>query len=260
MGYFTRNIIKYREYIWYSAKAQLKSELSSSMIGWIWWILEPTLYMVIYFYVFTVVFKRQTEYVVAVINIGLLYWRFFNNCLLTCTKLIKKNRTIISKVYLPKFVFVCSVMLVNLFKMVCAFVPVIILLIWYRIPFSWQMFQIIPLTLAYYVIVFSACCWFMHIGVYFPDVERVLPIALRMLFYLSGVFYPIDAKLDNKAAEYMLKFNPVATVITSVRDSMLFSRPVHANELIIQTSLFIILGIIGIITIKNYESKYIKRI
>ena len=101
---------KYSNYIIYATKATLKGELDGSRIGWIWWILEPVIFMLIYMFVFSVVFQRTTEYLVAFIFIGISIWRFFNGTVQNSVQLIKRNRNVISKVYLPKFALVLIMM------------------------------------------------------------------------------------------------------------------------------------------------------
>lgn len=258
MGYFIRNIIKYREYIMYSAKAQLKAEISNSAIGCIWWVLEPTLFMFIYLFVYAVVFRTQTEYIVLIINVGLVYWGFFNRCLVSSIKMVKRNRPMISMIYIPKFVFICSSMIVNFVKMLCAVVPVVGLVIWYKIHVTLKALMIIPVTLMFFVVVFSLCCWLMHIGVYSDDTERIVPVALRMLFFLSGVFYPIDTKFGTDEAHTMLLLNPVATTLTDVRNSLIYGSDCHWYQLGLQTGIAFVLAVIALIVIKKKESQYIK--
>ena len=42
---FVKDIKKYWTYAIYSAKAELKSEVASSYLNWLWWILDPLLFM-----------------------------------------------------------------------------------------------------------------------------------------------------------------------------------------------------------------------
>ncbi len=258
MKYLFHNIAKYREYILFSAKAQLKSELANLSLGWLWWILEPTFFMLVYWFVYTVIFHRQTEYIAAVINIGVMYWSFFSKCATSSVNLIRRNSSILSKVSIPKFIFVCTIMAVNGFKMVCAILPLIGFMTFYGIRVSWGILYVIPATISFFVMVFVLCCWFMHIGVYIKDIERVVPLVLRVLFFLSGVFYPIDVRLGAELADIMLKINPFATIITDARGAILYGLPSHWIHLGVHFAIFVVMGIIIIALIKKYESQYIK--
>ena len=48
MKKFINNIAKYYKYAVYSAKAELKSEVADSYLNWLWWIIEPFCFMLIY--------------------------------------------------------------------------------------------------------------------------------------------------------------------------------------------------------------------
>ena len=69
MGRFINDVKKYYNYTIYSAKSELKSEVSNSYLNWIWWVLEPLCFMMIYAFVFGVVFNSKEEYFLAFIFI-----------------------------------------------------------------------------------------------------------------------------------------------------------------------------------------------
>jgi ABC-type polysaccharide/polyol phosphate export permease len=78
------------------------------------------------------------------------------------------------------------------------------------------------------------------------------------LFFLSGVFYPIDVRLGAELADIMLKINPFATIITDARGAILYGLPSHWIHLGVHFAIFVVMGIIIIALIKKYESQYIK--
>ena len=92
MKKFINNIAKYYKYAVYSAKAELKSEVADSYLNWLWWIIEPFCFMLIYTFVFGVVFKNNTPYFASFVFIGLTAWDFFNRMINGSVKLIINNR------------------------------------------------------------------------------------------------------------------------------------------------------------------------
>ena len=58
---FLTNIKKYNKYAIRSAKAELKSEVSGSYLNWLWWVIEPLCFMIIYTFVFDVIFKIHNQ-------------------------------------------------------------------------------------------------------------------------------------------------------------------------------------------------------
>jgi capsular polysaccharide transport system permease protein len=61
---------------------------------------------------------------------------------------------------------------------------------------------------------FGMCC--MGLWVYFPAIERIVPILLRPLFFVSGLFFTAN-ELPAEVRDYML-YNPVLHAVELVRD------------------------------------------
>ena len=81
MNYLKRFISdskKYREYAWEAAKAELKSEVAGSRLSWLWWVLDPMLFMMVYSFVFILVFGKKQDYLASFMFIGLSCWNFFS--------------------------------------------------------------------------------------------------------------------------------------------------------------------------------------
>ena len=70
MRRFINDIKKYYKYTVYAAKAELKSEVAGSYLGWIWWFLEPFCYMLIYAFLCTYIFNAKEENILAFVFIG----------------------------------------------------------------------------------------------------------------------------------------------------------------------------------------------
>ena len=59
---FRDDMKKYWKYAVYSSKAQLKSEIANSYLNWLWWVLDPICFMLIYPLIFGVVFNAKEQY------------------------------------------------------------------------------------------------------------------------------------------------------------------------------------------------------
>jgi len=258
MKRFFRDLGQFWDYMRYSASAQLRAELANSWLGGLWWVLEPTLSMLVYLFVFTVVFQRNTTYVIAFIVVGLSYWRFFNNCVTGSITLVKRHRAVISKVYIPKFVLLGSMMLVNAFKLLCAYVPIIALMFYYQVPLTWHMFSIIPITMLLFLLTCGVSCWFMHIGVYVEDMNKLITIVLQLVFYISGVFFPINELLEPSVAQTIFTFNPMALIIYESRNALLYGIESQWGLLGGVAAVAIIISVWGVSMLYKRESQYIK--
>lgn len=261
MRRFISDLKKYWNYISYSTKAELKTEVIDSYLGWLWIILEPFCFMLIYAFIASVVFKAKGEYFPVFIFIGLTIWNFFNKTLLSSVKLVSGNRDIVTKVYVPKFVLLLIKVGVNTFKMFISFIMVAVFMIYYQIPLTWNALWIIPIILTTIVLTFGISCLVMHFGVFIDDLSNIVNIFLRLVFYATGIFYDIGKSLNHKVyAQILLNGNPLANLIFNLRQVLIYQSKLPPEGIYIGVWFFvgILLSIIGIKTIYKYENTYVK--
>jgi ABC-type polysaccharide/polyol phosphate export permease len=116
-----KDIKKYFAYMIYSAGAELRTEVANSYLSWLWWILDPLLMMLVYTLLVKVVFHTKEPYFPVFVFIGLTIWGVFNKVVKSSVKLVKANKGIVSKIYMPKYILIIVKLFINLFKMSVAF-------------------------------------------------------------------------------------------------------------------------------------------
>lgn len=258
MKRFVNDLKKYYKYMVYAAKAELKSEVAGSYLGWLWWFLEPLFFMLVYAFMVVMVFKASEQYMLAFVFIGNTIWTFFNKCVSTSVKLISSNKNIVTKVYIPKFVLVFVKMFVNFFKLLVSFLIVAGLMAIYKVPLSITMFELVPVLLVLFLFTFGVCVILSHFGVFVEDLANVTNILLKLLFYFSGIFYSISTRIPAPYGYILARINPVAFIIEEARSVLLYST--HTNILFLGVWFIISLTlcVIGIRTIYKNENNYVK--
>lgn len=179
MKKFIYNLKKYFKYAVYSAKAELKSEVADSYLNWLWWIIEPVCFMLIYTFVFGVVFKNSEDYFASFVFVGLTAWEFFNRMINGSVKLIINNRDLVTKVYIPKYILLLSKSFTYLFKMGISLIITFILMAVQHVPFSWHIILFIPILIVLYILSFGIGLILMHYGVTFNDLGNLTNIGLK---------------------------------------------------------------------------------
>lgn len=257
---FFRDVYKYRRYLLYSARAELKEEVSGSFLSGLWWLLDPLLFMIVYTFVYSVVFGKNQDYLCAFIFIGHSTWMFFNRCILASGKLIRKNRPVLAKIYLPKFILVLTTMLVNGFKLLISLGYVAITMVIYRVPLTFQILWLIPYLALLFVMTFGCCCLLMHCGVFVNDLNNIVNVLLRLMFYLSGIFYNPERQLSGIIKYLMIRLNPTCYIITQLRNSMLYGQVPLVTWYLVWMAASVLVAWFGIVTIYKYERRYVKTV
>ena len=258
MKRFFNNIKKYYKYAIRSAKAELKSEVADSYLNWLWWIIEPLCFMLIYTFVFGFVFKANEEYFAVFVFIGLTLWEFFNRMINGSVKLIINNRNLVTKVYIPKYILLLSKSFTYLFKLFISLGITALLMIFMGVPFTFKIFYFIPILIILYILSFGIGMILMNFGVYLDDLANLTNILLRMVFYLSGVFYNIQTRLSGTISHLLLNFNPIAFLMNEIRKCTIYGQTPSFLGLFIWLVIGLILCVIGVNVIHKNENSYAK--
>lgn len=255
---FFADIRTYLHYALWSAKADLRAEVSNAYLDWLWWLIEPACMMLIYTVMFGVVFKAAEPCFPVFIFIGLTMWSFFSRCVSSSVNLIRANREIITKIYMPKFILLLSRMLVCGFKMLISFGVVAFMMLIFRVRPTVHIFEALPVLLVFFLFTFGLCNIFMHYGVYVNDLSYIVGIVLTMLMYLTGVFYDVGKRIPEPFGELMEKYNPVAFLLSSVRGALLYGQAPDWMMLGVWAFVSLMLILIGVATIYRNENAYVK--
>ncbi len=251
---FFSDLAKYRKYLIQSAKASLKSEVAGSYLAWFWWILEPFCFMLIYKFIAEVVFKKSLPFAALFTFLGLTVWNFFNKNIASSATLLKRNKGIITRIYLPKHLICIRMMLINGFQMLISLGLCFALAVYYRIVPNFNIFAIIPCLLMLLLITFGFSCLIMHFGVYLQDLDQIVRIGLRLVFYLSGVFYKLET--IKPYGPILLNINPVAVAMEGCRNALMFGTGPDWKMLGIWSAVGAVLSLLGIMVVYKNENNY----
>lgn len=255
-----KDIKKYFRYSLISADAQLKSEVANSYLNWIWWILEPLCMMLVYAFIFGRIFGMKTENYVIFIFLGLTIFDFFSRGIKSSVKIVKRNKQIVSKVYIPKFILIMSDLFVSGFKMLICMGVVFVMMAAQGTRFSPSMLVLIPVIIDLYLFTFACCTFLAHFGVFVEDLSNTISIVLKLLFYFTGIFYSIPDRFPKEYADIVLNSYPAAKLITIARDACLEGKAGGTAYLLALFAVSAVLAAVGIHIIYKNENAYVKLI
>jgi len=262
MSRFFANLWKYRRYALRSARAELKGEVAGSYLNWLWWIIEPLCFMCVYWFVFGVLFRASEPHFASFIFVGLTLWEFFNRTVTDSVTMISRNRDLVTKVYIPKYVLLFSRSLVNLFKLGISLLLTFFLMAFQHVPFSpWSPLLFVAIAILY-LVAFGTGMILMHFGVWFSDLANLVRIGMRVLFFLSGVFYNIATRMASvpRVRFWLLRVNPAAFCIDEARKAVIFARQPSWEGLLWWLVLGVLLCALGARLVHRNENTYAKMI
>ena len=130
-------ISKYVNILIYRSAAELRSEGTRTYIGYLWWILEPLMSLVVYYVAFEYFLHRGTENFALFLFIGIIIYRFFAGTVTRSAGSIISGQGLMQLVYLHKSIFPLTVVLVNLAKFLITFLLAVFVCWLYGMAPTW---------------------------------------------------------------------------------------------------------------------------
>lgn len=255
---FAGDIRRYRQYMVYAARTDLKAEVADSYLNRLWWLLEPFFNMIVYVLVFGNVMGNSVENYATFIFSALLMWNFFSKTINYSVKLVRNNKDIITKVYIPKFIILLSNMILNMFKLWFSLIVLVVMMLVFRVRIGFEIFWVLPAYAVMVLLAFGVGMIFLHFGVYVDDLSYAVGILLNMLMFLSGIFYDIMTTLPDPLNAVMMCLNPVAVVIDTMRNALLYRTAANLPVLGVWFLVSVIFCCVGVHTVYKNENSYVK--
>jgi len=255
---FWKDIKNYWQYTVYAARTDLKAEVANSYLNRLWWLLEPFFNMLVYVIVFGKVMGNSIQNYATFVFSALLMWNYFNKTITYSVKLVRNNRDVLTKVYIPKFILLISNMILNMFKLLFSLMVLVVMLIVFRVHVGLNLFWVFPAYLIMILLSFGVGMILLHFGVYVDDMSYAVGILLNMLMFLSGIFYEVMVTLPRPLNTMMMCLNPVALFVDTMRNALIYNELCNLPLIGIWLLISIILCCIGVHIVYKNENSYVK--
>jgi len=255
---FAGDIRQYGQYMVYAARTDLKAEVADSYLNRLWWLLEPFFNMIVYVVVFGGVMGNSVKNYSTFVYCALLMWNFFSKTVNYSVKLVRNNKDIITKVYIPKFILLLSNMILNMLKLLFSLIVLVVMMAVFRIRIGANLLWVIPAYAVMMLLAFGIGMIFLHFGVYVDDLSYATGILLNMLMFLSGIFYEPMTTLPEPLNAVLMCLNPVAVTIGTMRNALLYNTAANIPALGLWFAVALLLCCIGVHIVYKNENSYVK--
>lgn len=208
---------EYRELLVNLTRKDLKVRYKDSFLGFLWSLLNPILYLVIFSLVFAEILRVNIPDFGIFLLSGLLAWNFFAGGLNGGAASIVGNAALVQKVWFPREILPLAAIgsaLVHFVLQLSVLVGAL-LIMWHE-P-DWSALVAAPFALlALLLLTTSLGIALSAINVYLRDTQHLLELVTLAWFWLSAVVYNyqlVAARLGNKA--FLLLLNPMIPIITT---------------------------------------------
>jgi ABC-2 type transport system permease protein len=211
-----KEIIRYRNLLFHLVKRNITARYKRSLLGIGWTLLDPLLTMVVMAIVYSALFRTQIEGFPVFLLCGILVWTFFSQASAEAMTEIMYSGSLLGKVYLPKSVFAVSALGTGLTNFLISMIPLAGFVLVFQRPITPAL-----LFLPVAIVIISAFTLGLGLlmstfAIFFGDMVNVFSFILRLLFYMSGIFYYTEDLPDLLA--WVVRLTPTYHMIRLFRD------------------------------------------
>lgn len=211
------NLYSYRQLLKSNVQKEIRGKYKGSFLGVLWSFVNPLLMTLVYAIVFPLILKNTEPHYVTYLVIGILPWNYFTTVIGQGTTTILVNGGILKKVYFPREILPISVNLSGVINYGISCLVMCLFLVFSGIGFSWFIIFFPLIVLTQFIVQQALIFITSAINVYVRDSEYIINFIISMLFYATPVLYSANMFSGSKI-EWIIKLNPMATIINSYRD------------------------------------------
>jgi ABC-2 type transport system permease protein len=218
----TQAVMARRGVLWTLVVRDLRVRYSQSVLGYVWTILDPLLMSLIYFLVFVYIFDRADlghEPYFLFLLVGLLAWQWFSGCLTDTSRAIVQEAKLVRSTNLPREVWVLRVVLSKGVEYLLSLPVLVAFLLIYLVQGKTHLngwLVLFPLgVLMLFVTVVGLGLILAPVTALVTDMQRVIRIVIRMLFYATPVIYA--GHLVPEPFDKVLWLNPMTGILELMR-------------------------------------------
>jgi ABC-2 type transport system permease protein len=199
----------------------LKVKYASSVLGYFWAVFEPLLMGLVYWFVFTKIFDRggdvaREPYIVFLLA-ALLPWTWANQVISASTRSISSEAKLVRSMALPREIWVLRTVGAKFAEFVLSVPVLVAFVVATGTSVNWRIVYW-PLAIGMqWMALLGLALILAPLTVLMTDMQNIIRVVLRVLFYLCPVLYGAHAVLESdKIPEWVkqvYEFNPFTSIL-----------------------------------------------
>jgi ABC-type polysaccharide/polyol phosphate export permease len=265
------DILSRRRLIRYLVHADMKKRGSNTVLGNLWWILDPLLQMVVYVVLVTIIRSRPGPDYPLFIMAAILPWKWYSAVINDATSSVVRHEKLIRQIAFPKLVLPMSTTTAGVVGFAWGMIPLALLMLLYPHRLS-AMLLFIPLIAAVqFVFTLASAILFAAANVFFRDLGHAIGHSLRLWWFLSPGLYSLyelnrlSIVQENPIIATLAAFNPFAVLFEAYRaviyggpDGVTPPHPPDLGSLLILLAVSVVLLGLCVIFFKRVEPEFAK--
>lgn len=253
-----------RRILWNLVIRDLRVRYARSFLGYIWTVLDPLCMSTIYFIVFVYLFHRSAvgykPYFLFLVT-GLLAWNWFAGSLNDTARALLQEAKLVRSTNLPREIWVVRVVIAKGIEYLLSLPVIVAFTLIYALKGDTHLNERIILfpvgVLLEFVLLVGFGLLLAPITVLVTDMQRVIRIVLRMVFYLTPILYA--KKVIPPPWDKVMWLNPMNGVLELLRAGF-FTEPVKWEAVGVGAVVSLVILFVGQAVFTRLERAVLKEI
>jgi ABC-type polysaccharide/polyol phosphate export permease len=252
-----------RRLIEYLVRADLKKRGSNTVLGNVWWFLDPLLTMAVYVVLVSVILQTKREAYPLFIFCAILPWKWFSATAVESTRSIIGREKIIKQVHFPKIVLPLATVVGGVANFAFGLIPLFaMMLLFYPGHITWWLLLIPVVAAVQFLFTLGLSIGLSGVTVFYRDLGLLMTHLIRLWFYLSPALYGTD-QVQSLAASHpqlirLYNLNPFAGLFESYRSLIYYGQPPAWDLLGIVVVESVFLLVVAVLVFKRLEPAFAK--
>lgn len=251
----------YRDLLLMLVKKEYVTFYKQTILGPIWFFIQPILTTVIYVLLFGQIAKLSTDGTpqLAFYLAGITIWNYFSEALTKTSTVFKDNAAVMGKVYFPRLIMPLSIIVSGLMKFVIQFLLFIVVVLYYTFveqsihPNVWLlMTPFLLLLMAAFSLGLGMI--FSSLTTKYKDLVFLLTFGIQLFMYATPVVYSISSIPEKY--KWIINANPLTGIFECFRYGFLGSGSFDPMSLWISTVITVVILVIGVVIFNKVEKSF----
>jgi lipopolysaccharide transport system permease protein len=193
----------------------IKVRYKGSILGVAWSLVNPLLQMLVFYFLFRLVLRFNISRYSSFVLSGVLVWGWFQSSLSHAAGVITASRDLVKRPGFRPAILPVTTVTTYLIDFSLSLPILILFLILEGGSIHPTIFALPMVIICQFILTLGLAYWISMVNVFFRDTQQLLTLALRLLFYLSPVFY--EAKVIPEPYMTWYRLNPMVHLLDAYR-------------------------------------------
>ena len=204
------------------ARMALRADASRYFLGYIWWILEPLLFVAVFFVVFDVSLKSGRAAFLVFLMCGKLAFIWFAKSVNQASNSIVASRGLVGRINVTKTLFPLAAVQEGLYRQAAVFLLLFVVLFIWGYPPSPVWIWLLPVIVVNYVMIVACALIGACLVCMVRDFSMIIALGMTFLLFTSGIFWDVRALDDPHMTSMVLALNPLAFILDAYRQVLMY--------------------------------------